>query len=152
VQDVEYRRDNFLISTDKSRLQLEVIHNFLKDSYWAKNIPFAVVQRSVENSLCYGVYDGDQQIGFARVITDYAVLAYLADVFILEPYRGRGLSKWLVACMLAHPELQGLRRWLLGTKDAHGLYSQFGFKSLGNPDRFMEIANPNAYLAVSVEN
>jgi GNAT superfamily N-acetyltransferase len=145
VQDVEYRRDNFLISTDKSRLQLEVIHDFLKASYWAKNIPFAVVQKSVEHSLCYGVYDGDKQVGFARVITDYTTFAYLADVFILEPYRRQGLSKWMVACILAHPELQGLRRWLLATKDAHGLYRQFGFGSLRSPDSWMEIANPNAY-------
>ncbi len=149
MQDLEYRRDNFLISTDRSRLQLVVIHNFLKESYWAKNIPFAVVQRSVDNSLCYGVYGDDHQIGFARVITDYTTFAWIADVFILEPYRGQGLSKWLVACILAHPELQGLRRWLLGTKDAHGLYRQFGFAGIANPDRFMEITNPNAYAAPS---
>jgi GNAT superfamily N-acetyltransferase len=147
MQNVEYRRDSFLISTDRSRLQLDVIHGFLKDSYWAKNIPFAVVQLSVDNSLCYGVYDDNHQIGFARVITDYATFAWIADVFILEAYRGRDLSKWLVACILAHPELQGLRRWLLGTKDAHGLYCQFGFAGLANPDRFMEITNPSAYAA-----
>ena len=141
----EYRRDNFSISTDKSKLDLNAIHGFLKGSYWAENIPLPVVQMSIENSLCFGVYEFDKQIGFARVISDYATFAYLADVFILEKYRGKGLAKWLIECILEHPALQNLRRWILATKDAHGLYREFGFTNLEKPDMFMEISNLNIY-------
>jgi GNAT superfamily N-acetyltransferase len=143
---MECTRNGFTISTDKSRLDVPAIHDFLCNfSYWARNVPLATVQKSIENSLCFGVYEGDRQVGFARVISDYAVFAYLADVFILEAYRGRGLAKWLVACIISYPELQGLRRWMLATKDAHGLYAQYGFNPLSKPERFMEASQPAAY-------
>lgn len=125
----EYHRDNFLISTDPDRLDLDTIHHYLAhESYWAQGVARETVARSLAHSLCFGVYDGDQQIGLARVITDHATFAYVADVFILEAYRGQGLGKWLVECLLAHPECQGLRKWTLDTEDAHGLYEPFGFQ------------------------
>lgn len=145
IQNVEHRRDNFLVSTDKSKLDLDVIHRFLTDSYWSPGIPRHIVEKAIENSLCFGVYDGNAQVGFARVVTDYATYAYLADVFILESHRGRGLSKWMMECVMAHPELQGLRRWMLATRDAHGLYSQFGFEHIEDASRLMHIARPNIY-------
>lgn len=135
----------FLISTDRSKLDLDVIHKFLARSYWAAGVPRATVVRSIENSLCFGVYDGAEQVGFARIISDFATFAYIADVFILEPYRERGLGKELMASIMAHPDLQGLRRWSLATRDAHGLYAQYGFTALENPSRMMEIANPDVY-------
>jgi GNAT superfamily N-acetyltransferase len=142
---IECVRDGFTISTDKARLDVPAIHDFLAhSSYWARDVPLSTVQKSIENSLCFGIYDGDKQVGFARVITDYAVFAYLADVFILEDYRGRGLAKWLMACIVSYPELQNLRRWMLATKDAHGLYAQYGFNSLSRPERFMEASQPAA--------
>ena len=118
----EWRRGEYLISTDKNWLDLTLIHSFLTTSYWAAGIPLEVVRRSIEHSLSFGLYKEDQQIGYARVITDYATFAYLGDVFILEPFRGQGLSKWLMEVVVTHPELQGFRRWILLTKDAHGLY------------------------------
>jgi N-acetylglutamate synthase-like GNAT family acetyltransferase len=136
----------FLISTDRSRLDLDVIHRFLTRSYWASGIPRETIARSIDNSLCFGVYDGRNQIGFARVISDFATFAYVADVFIDEHYRERSLGKELMASIMAHPDLQGLRRWNLATRDAHGLYAQFGFKPLENPARMMEIADPKIYL------
>ncbi|MSP14084.1 MAG: N-acetyltransferase [Chloroflexi bacterium] len=145
IPHVEYTQDGFSISTDPSKLQLDVIHEFLKITYWSKNIPLVVVQKAINHSLCYGIYEGHQQIGFARVITDFATYAYLSDVFVVESHRGRGLSKWLIACIQAHPDLQGLRRWMLATRDAHGLYSQFGFYSLKAPERWMEISDPDIY-------
>jgi GNAT superfamily N-acetyltransferase len=143
---IECTRNGFTISTDKARLDVPAIHDFLAhSSYWARNVPLSTVQKSIENSLCFGIYDdGDRQVGFARVITDYAVFAYLADVFILEAYRGRGLAKWLIACIVSTPELQNLRRWMLATKDAHGLYAQYGFNPLSKPERFMEASQPAA--------
>jgi GNAT superfamily N-acetyltransferase len=143
----EHRRDGFLITTDSARLNVDFIHGYLVRSYWSEGIPRGIVERSMKNSLCFGVYDSDYQVGFARVITDYATFAYLADVFIIESHRGRGLSKFLMECIVQHPELQGLRRWILGTRDAHGLYAQYGFKPLAKPDRFMEIHNPEVYKA-----
>ncbi len=134
----EWRRGEYLISTDKSRLDLTLIHNFLTTSYWATGIPLEVVRRSVEHSLSFGLYKEDQQIGYARVITDYATFAYLGDVFILEPFRGQGLSKWLMEVVVTHPELQGFRRWILLTKDAHGLYKKVGFTEVKTPERYME--------------
>ena len=134
----EWRRGEYLISTDKSRLDLTVIHNFLTTSYWAAGIPLEVVRRSIEHSLSFGLYKEDQQIGYARVITDYATFAYLGDVFILEPFRGQGLSKWLMEVIVTHPELQGFRRWILLTKDAHGLYKKVGFTEVKTPERYME--------------
>jgi len=143
----EFHRDGFIISTDKARLQLYVIHGFLANSsYWAKHVPLAVVRKAIANSLCFGVYYGDEQIGFARVISDYATFAYLADVFILPIHRGKALSKWLMSCLFAHPELQGLRRWMLATRDAHGLYAQYGFRVLEKPERFMELHDPQVYV------
>jgi N-acetylglutamate synthase-like GNAT family acetyltransferase len=137
----------FLISTDRSKLDIDVIQRFLAHSYWAEGIPRETVARSIENSLCFGVYSDGEQVGFARVISDFATYAYIADVFILEQYRGRGLARELMATIMAHPDLQGLRRWSLGTRDAHGLYEQFGFTRVENPPRtMMEIADPDVYL------
>ena len=126
------------VDTDQNRLDLKTIHEFLTNSYWARGIPIEIVERSIRNSLCFGLYDGDQQVGFARVISDCATFAYLADVFVVESHRGRGLGKTLMASILAHSSLQGLRRWLLATRDAHDLYARFGFVPLAAPDRFME--------------
>ncbi|HEX3982743.1 MAG TPA: GNAT family N-acetyltransferase [Acidisoma sp.] len=136
----------YTISTDPMRLDLDVIHRFLgEESYWACGIPRRVVERSIENSLCFGLYHGTVQVGLARVVTDKATFALLADVFVLPAHRGQGLSKCLVQSVMSHPELQGLRRHLLLTSDAHGLYSQFGFTPLGSPTRFMEIVKPDIY-------
>ena len=144
---MESQLGEFQISTDPSRLDVPLIHDYLcNHSYWAAGIPREVVQRSIEGALCFGVYHGKHQVGFARIITDYATIAYLGDVFIVEEFRGRGISKWLMACIVAHPRLQGLRRWMLGTADAHGLYAQFGFKPLASPERWMERHNPQVYL------
>lgn len=142
----EYQKDEFVISTDKKRLQIEVIQKFLNEnSYWAKNRTLEQTQIAIENSLCFGIYTEDKQIGFARIVSDFATFAYIGDVFVLEEFQGRGLSKWLMEVMINHPQLQGLRRWVLATKDAHGLYSQFGFHSLKFPERWMELSAPNAY-------
>ncbi|HQY11349.1 MAG: GNAT family N-acetyltransferase [Ferruginibacter sp.] len=131
-------KDDFIISTDKAKLDVELIHHYLcHESYWAKNIPMPVVEKSIEGSFCFGIYHGSRQVGFARVITDHASFAYLADVFVIADYRGKGLSKWLMGTIMNHPDLQGLRRWLLATRDAQGLYAQFGFTPLDKPDRIM---------------
>ena len=140
------RVNTYDISTDPSRLQLDTIHAYLTRSYWSPGVPKDVVARGIANSLCFGIYQGEAQLGFARVITDKASFAYLADVYVLEEHRGQGLSKRLLEQILAHPDLQGLRRVLLATADAHGLYAQFGFKALAAPDRMMEIRNPPAWL------
>ncbi len=141
----EYRKDNFLISTDRAKQDVDAIHTFLKSAYWCEGIPREVVARAIQHSLPFGVFDGEAQIGFARVITDYATFAYIGDVYILAAYRGRGLAKWLMACIVSHPELHGLRRWTLATRDSHGLYRQFGFRELKTPERWMEIAKPDIY-------
>jgi GNAT superfamily N-acetyltransferase len=134
------------ISTDTHRLDVEVIHKFLaEDSYWSPDIPRSIVERAIENSLCFGVYHRAAQVGFARVVTDKSTFALLADVFILKAHRGKGLSKWLMRCVVGHEDLQGLRRFLLLTSDAHGLYRQFGFDALGNPARFMEVLRQDIY-------
>jgi GNAT superfamily N-acetyltransferase/uncharacterized damage-inducible protein DinB len=140
----EVARDGeFLISTDPALLDVPLIHDFLANrSYWATGRPLEVVRRAIENSLCLGVYERGRQVGFARVVTDRATFAWLCDVFVLEAYRGRGLSKWLLECVLGHPELQGLRRVLLGTRDAHGLYQRYGFTPLADPGRFLEVFRP----------
>jgi GNAT superfamily N-acetyltransferase len=142
---VEWNRGQFMISTDRKRLDRETIHGFLRESYWAREIPREVVDKSIENALCFGLYDGLKQVGFARVISDYATFAYLADVFVLASHRGRGLSKWLMEVIMAHPQLQGLRRWSLATRDAHGLYERFGFRRPAKPDRLMEIVDVDIY-------
>jgi GNAT superfamily N-acetyltransferase len=145
---IEHHRGDFLISTDPDRLNLDLIYDFLTNSYWAKGVPREVVARSIQHSVCFGIYDKNSQVGFARVISDHATIAYLGDVFILESHRGRGLSRWLMECITQHPALQGLRRWILLTRDAHDLYSKFGFAPLKSPDRYMELHNPNVYDAV----
>jgi GNAT superfamily N-acetyltransferase len=143
---VEVRHGDFAISTDPARLDLDVIHGFLTNSYWAKGVPREIVARSIQHSLCFGVYDGSgAQVGFAKVISDFATYAYVADVFVLESHRGRGLGKALMRCVVQHPALQGLRRWSLSTRDAHTLYSQVGFTALKFPDRYMEILQMNPY-------
>ena len=144
----EARKENYFISTDVSKLNVDLIYRYLsEESYWAKGIPKDVVEKSIANSLCFGVYCEDQQIGFARLVTDKATFAYLADVFILPGYRRQGLSKFLMQTIHAHPELQNLRRWWLGTKDAHGLYEQFGWTRITDEvaKRFMQKHNPDVY-------
>ncbi len=142
----EIREESLLISDDKELLDRPLIHGFLSErSYWAQNVSREVVDRAIGNSLCFGIYRDGCQLGFARVVTDCATFAWLADVFVIETERGQGLSKKLVAGVLAHPRLQGLRRFLLATLDAHGLYDQLGFGRIQEPERFMEIYRPNAY-------
>ena len=136
----------YAILTDIEKMDLQLIHDFIVGSYWAKGIPEATLEKAIRNSLCFGVFtDAGQQVGFARVVTDHATYAWLGDVFVLEPHRGKGLAKWLMANIIAHPELQGLRRMTLATRDAHGLYTQFGFKPLANPQIFMENWKPDIY-------
>lgn len=139
------QREGFAITTETSFFNVEFIHAFLSQSYWAENIPIETVQKSIDNSLCFGVFHLGRQIGFARVITDKATFAYLADVFIDEAYRGQGLSKRLMEEMMNHEDLQGLRRMMLATRDAHGLYAQFGFSELTFPERWMQIHKPGIY-------
>jgi GNAT superfamily N-acetyltransferase len=141
----EWHRGEYTVTTDPARVDLAVVHGYLAGSYWAKDIPLEVVRRSIEHSLNFSVYHGAEQVGFARVITDYATFGYVGDVFVLEAHRGRGLSKWVMELIVAHPKLQGFRRWVLLTRDAHGLYRQFGFTPIAAPDRYMERWRPNAY-------
>jgi GNAT superfamily N-acetyltransferase len=143
---VEHRRGEFLISTSREKLDLDVVHGFLTNCYWAKGISREIVERSISGALCFGIYDAaGAQLGFARVISDFATIAYIGDVFILESHRGLGLGKWLMECIMQHLALQNLRRWILTTRDAHGLYAEFGFKSVKSPERFMEIYRPDFY-------
>jgi len=140
-----WSRDDYEISTDPARVDVELVHEFLTNSYWAKGIPLESVRLSIENSITFGVYHSQQLVGFARIISDLATFAYLADVFILPTHRGRGLSRWLMECIVSHPDLQGLRRWMLATQDAHGLYAKFGFSVIRSPERWMEIHRPDVY-------
>lgn len=143
---LESERDGFFLSTNKSRLDVSAIHAYLTRSYWSPGIPKTIVERAIAGSLCFGLFsDQSKQVGFARAITDGATFAYLADVYVLEEHRGKGLGKWLVETILAHPSLQGLRRILLATRDAHALYARFGFKPLATPESFMSIHQPNVY-------
>jgi len=142
---MDLTKDRFFISTEKEKFDIDLIHSFLTRSYWAEGISKEIIKRSIEGALCFGVFENDKQIGFARVITDKATFAYLADVFIIKDYRGLGLSKWLMEVIMSHPELQGLRRMMLATRDAHGLYEKFGFTPLNNVDRWMQIHNPEIY-------
>ena len=143
---IELRRREFTISTDRGRLDLAVVHGFLTNCYWAKGIPREIVARSIENALCFGIYaENVGQVGFARVISDFATYAYIGDVFVLESHRGRGLGKWLMESIMQHPALQALRRWSLVTGDAHGLYAQFGFRQLAAPEKYMELYNADVY-------
>jgi GNAT superfamily N-acetyltransferase len=146
MQVAEFRRGEFAISTDPARLDLDVVYNFLTNCYWAKGIPREVVARSIEHALCFGIYDGSgAQVGFARVISDFATVAYLGDVFVLESHRGRGLSNWMMECIMQHAALQNLRRWILLTRDAHELYRKFGFTAVRSPERYMELHRPDVY-------
>jgi GNAT superfamily N-acetyltransferase len=142
---VEERRDRFVVTTDPSRIDARAVHAYLEQSYWAAGIPLSVVERAIARSLCFSVLDGDRQIGFARVVTDAATFAYLCDVYVLEEYRGYGLGEWLIRTVAAHPDLQGLRRFLLMTRDAHGLYAKVGFALIARPERCMEIVRPDIY-------
>jgi GNAT superfamily N-acetyltransferase len=150
---VEARRGDYLLSTDSGRLDFAAVHAYLTRSYWSPGISRTLVERAAAHSLCFGLYhlgaDAAQQVGYARVVTDRASFGYLADVYVLEGHRGQGLSKWLMQFISAHPDLQTLRRFLLGTRDAHGLYAQFGFGPLANPSRMMEILRPDAHLQAS---
>ncbi len=144
-------KNNYLISTDKSKIDIDYVHGFLSQSYWSPGVPIQVVKKAMKGSLCFGIYDTDKQtlpagrqVGYARMITDKATFAYMADVFIDENYRGKGLGKWLIEMILAHPDVKGLRRILLATKDAHKLYEQCGFTSINNPERYM-VYNPVKY-------
>jgi GNAT superfamily N-acetyltransferase len=141
-QILEVYRDNFTISTDPARLDSDVIAEMLTRAYWAQGRPRERLDRALINSLVFGLYDGEKQIGLARVVSDYAIFAYLCDVFIYEDYRAHGLGRWLMQTIHSHPDLQGLRRWTLATRDAHEFYRQFGWDMLANPDNWMEILNP----------
>ncbi len=142
----EYTKPPYSITTDPERLDLDAIHAFLSRSFWAEGIPKETVAKAIANSLCFGLFDGEAQVGFARVVTDRATFAYLCDVYVLESHRGRGLGKWLMETVMAHPDLQGLRRFQLVTRDAHGLYRRHGFEKPGNPERYMEIFRHGMYL------
>jgi GNAT superfamily N-acetyltransferase len=139
---MQFHREDFYITTDKSKVDVEYVHQFLGKTYWAKNIPVETVRRCINGSICFSVFHSDKQVGFARVVTDEATFAYLADVFIDENYRGRGLSRWLMEVIMDHPSLQGLRRFMLGTRDAHGLYEKFGFKRIESVEPWMQIHTP----------
>ena len=141
----EWKKDNLIVTTDPARQDVDAIHAFLTRAYWCEGIPREIVERAVHNSLCFGLFDGVAQIGLARVVTDYATYAYLCDVYVLEGHRGSGLGKWLIECVMAHPQLQGLRRFNLATRDAHRLYAQFGFQPLRQPDVHMEKHKPDIY-------
>ena len=142
----EFQHNEFMISDDKSRLQLDVIHKYLsEDSYWAQGRKLETTKTAIENSICFGVYKLEEQVGFARVVSDQATFAYIGDVFILPDYQKKGLSKRLMEAILSHPDLQNLRRWVLATQDAHGLYAQYDFTELKHPDRWMELAAKWAY-------
>jgi len=142
---MEWTKDDFIISTDKDKIDIHFVHNFLSKCYWAESITKEVVERSIKGSVCFVVLHQQQQVGFARVISDEATFAYLADVFIDEAYRGKGLSRWLIECILSHPGLQGLRRFLLATRDAHGLYEKAGFERMQQIDPWMQIHKPGIY-------
>lgn len=142
---MEWIHNEYLISTDRSKIDVDAVHHFLTRSYWAEGIAKDVVERSINNSLCFGLYHRERLAGFARVVSDYATFAYLADVFIIPEERGRGLSKWLIKVIIEHPQLQGLRRFTLATRDAHDLYTKFGFNLLDKPERWMHRNDPDVY-------
>ncbi|MET0281539.1 MAG: GNAT family N-acetyltransferase [Steroidobacteraceae bacterium] len=142
---MEWIRDGFTISTEPAAVDRAAVAAALAETYWARGIPAETVYRSIDGSLCFSLRDASRQVGFARVVTDGATVAYLGDVFVLPEFQGRGLGQWLVECVMAHPQLQGMRRWMLVTADAHSLYEKFGFKTLARPEFFMELHNPNVY-------
>lgn len=143
---VEVTRGEYLVSTDRARIDVGAVHAFLTQTYWSPGIPETVIRRAIAGSICFGIYHGRQQVGFARVITDEATYAYLSDVYVLEEHRGHGLATWMMQVIMEHPALQGLRRFFLSTRDAHGLYARFGFGPVANPDRQMEILRRDIYL------
>lgn len=145
MSSFERQKGTYTITTDPRRLDLVAVHAYLTQSYWAEGIPKEILAKAIDSSLCFSLLDGDRQIGLARVVTDRATFAYLCDVYVLEEYRGRGLGKWLMEELMTHPDLQGLRRFVLITRDAHGLYEQFGFGPLIKPGGYMEIAPPKIY-------
>ena len=148
---IEARQGEYTVSTDRSRIDVAAVHAFLTQTYWSPGIPEETVRRAIVGSICFGIYHGDAQVGFARVITDRATFAYLSDVYVIESHRGRGLSKWLMSVIMAHPDLQGLRRFSLSTRDARGLYEQFGFQPVANPQMQMEILRRDIYLTAATE-
>jgi len=141
----ELEKDGIIASDDPARVDIALLHDFLKQSYWAKNIPLSVVEESVRNSLSMGLYAESGMIGYARAVTDYATFAYLGDVFVLEDWRGKGLGLWVSQCLVEHPRLRGLRRWMLATLDAHGVYAKLGFKPLDDPSAIMTMHDPEIY-------
>ncbi|HPG40179.1 MAG TPA: GNAT family N-acetyltransferase [bacterium] len=144
METIAFKKDNFLITTDPALLQVKIIHNYLaNESYWAQDRPMAVVEKSLRNSLCFGVYTHNKQIGLARVVTDYAVFAYIMDLFIVKDYQGRGLGKWLMSCIMSHPDLQDVTVWALRTRDAHGLYEKYDFTKITNPESWMTLVKRN---------
>jgi GNAT superfamily N-acetyltransferase len=146
MNDDHFYKKGYVVSTDKALIDFDVVHGYLcKDSYWAQEIPADTLKRAIENTICFGIYKEKRQVGFSRVISDKATFAYICDVFVLPAFRGIGLSKWLVQTIVAHPELQDLRRWSLATLDAHGLYRQMGFVELSKPGNWMEIYRPDIY-------
>jgi len=147
----EHHRDQFTVSTDPAKLDLNAIHHFLTNCYWSEGIPKEIVERAVRHSLCFGLYEEEKQIGFARVISDFTTYAYLCDVYVLESFRGKGLGTWLMSCVMKHPDLQGLRRFTLLTRDAHGLYQKFGFAAAKNPSRYMEVHVADIYKKLQKE-
>ena len=150
MSHVEYRKQPYRITTDPDQIDIGAVHAYLTASYWAKGIPRETVAKSIRQSLSFGLFDGVRQIGLARIISDRATFAYLCDVYVLEDYRGRGLARWLMESVVAHPDLVGLRRFVLVTRDAHGLYEKFGFTSLERPEGFMEIVRPEIYARATV--
>ena len=143
---MDWTKGEFTIDTANERLDVDAIQSFLgNDSYWAKTRTREQTETAIANSICFGLFHGERQIGFARVVSDRATFAYIGDVYVLDEFRGRSLSKWLMETIISHPELQGLRRWVLATRDAHGLYEKYGFPELVHPERWMERPAPNAY-------
>jgi GNAT superfamily N-acetyltransferase len=145
IAAMEWRRDNFRISCNPADVDRAAVTAFLASCYWAQGIPRETVDRSIDGSLCFALLDGASQVGFARVVTDRATIAYLGDVYVLPEYRGKGLGKWLIQCVMSHPDLQGMRRWILVTLDAHELYRPHGFTALARPEGYMELHNPAVY-------
>jgi GNAT superfamily N-acetyltransferase len=145
VNAMEWTRGEYVITTDQSRFDFEAVHAFLTNVYWSRGIPMDTVRKAARNSMAFALLHGDRQIGYARVITDRATFAYLADVFVIDAYRGQKLAVWLMEVIAAHPELQNLRRWLLSTRDAHTLYAKIGFRPVAEPARFMERNDPDIY-------
>ena len=146
---VERHRGEYCVSSHSGRLDLAAVHDYLTKSYWSPGIPIEVLQRAIVGSICFGLFKSDSQIGFARVVTDRATFAYLCDVYVLDAYQRQGLGRWLMEVVISHPDLQGLRRFVLVTRDAHRLYEKFGFQPLARPDGYMELHRPNAYLNYS---